>query len=157
MKLPAPAVVECDRCLVRHTSSQVVEGEIQALRARYGIPADALSEEMIDDVVRRAEPVYAVTVAPSLHASHPGFNATEYDAVFKAVMVTMMLRRTTVQTHSSCHRPSCFKASARNGNRCDICRYMFPLEPDLMRHVGSEYLNPYNGERRRRRRRRWPA
>jgi hypothetical protein len=106
---------------------------------------------MIDDVVRRAEPVYAVTVAPSLHASHPGFNATEYDAVFKAVMVTMMLRRTTVQTHSSCHRPSCFKASARNGNRCDICRYMFPLEPDLMRHVGSEYLNPYNGERRRRR------
>jgi hypothetical protein len=40
MKLPAPAVVECDRCLVRHTSSQVVEGEIQALRARYGIPAD---------------------------------------------------------------------------------------------------------------------
>ena len=146
MKLPAPAVVECDRCLVKHTSSQVVEGQIQALRVKYGIPADALSEEMIDDMVRSAKPVYAVTVPPSLHASLPGFNATEYEAAFKMVMVTMMLRRTTVQTHASCHRPSCFKASARNGNRCDICRYMFPLEPDLMRHVGAEYLNPYNGE-----------
>jgi hypothetical protein len=146
MNHPPPVVAACDCCPVTLTSTQIIEAQIQALRAKHGIPADALSEEAIDDIVRSAQPFHLLQPPPSLHASHAAFNAVAYEAAYKAVLATMMLRRTSVQTHCSTHRCSCFKANARNGNRCDICRYLFPFAPDLLRWLGAEFLNAWNGE-----------
>ena len=145
MNHPPPVVAACDCCSVKLTSNEVIEAQIQALRAKHGIPADALSEAAIDDIVRSAQPFHLVQPPPSLHASYAAFNAVAYEAAYKTVLATLMLRRTSVQTHCSTHRCSCFKGNARNGNRCDICRYLFPFEPDLLRWLGAEYLNAWNG------------
>jgi hypothetical protein len=146
MNHPPPVVAACDHCAAKLTSNEVIEAQLQAMRARHGIPADALSEVAIDDIVRSAQPFFLLKPPPSLHASRVGFDQVAYESAYKAVLRTMMLRRTSVQTHCSTHRCSCFKGNARNGNRCDICRYLFPFESTLLRWLGAEFLNAWNGE-----------
>ena len=89
MNQPPPVVAACDCCAVKLTSTEVIEAQIQAVRARHGIPADALSEAAIDDVVRSAQPFHLLKPPTSLHASHDGFNAVQYESAYKTVLATI--------------------------------------------------------------------
>lgn len=161
MRQLPPVVAKCNKCLTVFTSNEVVRTQVEAVVAKHGIPSGAVSDVAIDDIIRGVRPISDVATPPSLLSATPGYDAVQFQAAFRKVVKTLILLRTTCQTHTSTHRGSCFKASVRNGNRADVCRYLFPFDtiinpasfeatstgtPEVCRYIGAEFLNAWNGE-----------